>query len=179
MSWFLPTARTRRSSECAVNQLSVIGAPKSSHSATCFSADALSTASPRLPRTPACTQVARWWPRESSGRPHRQFRTERGKGRCNRLWRSTRNNCGSNLVAQLDGTAENAPLDPEPLCARTRAFTGSLNHGKRTRSLWRCSTREAASCQPNCPSSLVVWVSAVPSTLVHLRFGPVGLTRCT
>ena len=39
-----------------------------------------SRAYPRRPKTPTCAQAARWWPRESSGRPHRQLREEGGKG---------------------------------------------------------------------------------------------------
>ena len=35
---------------------------------------------PRRPRTPAVPHAARWWPRTSRGRPHRQVRADRGKG---------------------------------------------------------------------------------------------------
>ena len=44
-------------------------------------AAALSTTKPLRPRTPATAHAARWWPLESSGRPHRQLRAEQGKAR--------------------------------------------------------------------------------------------------
>ena len=43
-------------------------------------ATALSTANPPRPRTPEFAHAARWWPLESSGRPHRQMRETGGKG---------------------------------------------------------------------------------------------------
>ena len=39
-----------------------------------------SNAQPLRPSTPAVAEAARWWPRASNGRPHRQLRTEKGKG---------------------------------------------------------------------------------------------------
>ena len=44
-------------------------------------APTLSTANPRLPNTPARLHAARWWPKESRRRPHRQVRETRGRGR--------------------------------------------------------------------------------------------------
>ena len=48
----------------------------------------LSEAHPRLSSTPVCAHAAQWWPQESSGRPHRQERTV--KGRCSRRRRNKR-----------------------------------------------------------------------------------------
>ena len=39
-----------------------------------------SSGNPRRPNTPATGHADRWWPRQSSRRPHRQERTVRGKG---------------------------------------------------------------------------------------------------
>ena len=39
-------------------------------------ATALSTANPRRPNTPALEHAARWWPKQSKGRPHRHKRNE-------------------------------------------------------------------------------------------------------
>ena len=58
--------------------------PPSLH--TC--AAARSSANPLDPRTPASAHVARWWPRQSRRRPHRQVREEKGTGR----WRRRHNN---------------------------------------------------------------------------------------
>ena len=49
----------------------------------------VSRAYPLLPKTPARAQAARWWPQASSGRPHRQERTVKGRGRWRRRNRMT------------------------------------------------------------------------------------------
>ena len=48
-------------------------------------AAAHSSKNPLLPRTPASAHAARWCPRMSSGRPHRQVREHKRKGRRRRL----------------------------------------------------------------------------------------------
>ena len=45
---------------------------------------ALSRANPLLPSTPHLAHAARWWPKASSGRPHRQVRLDRGNGSARR-----------------------------------------------------------------------------------------------
>ena len=45
---------------------------------------------PVVPKTPAVAQAARWWPRGSSGRPHRQSRSEGGIGNQRRHNKRTR-----------------------------------------------------------------------------------------
>ena len=62
---------------------------------TCAAAH--SRGNPRLPKTPATWHAARWWPKESSWRPHRQVRTVGGRGICRRRRRTTRNKCVSSL----------------------------------------------------------------------------------
>ena len=59
-----------------------------------------STANPLLPRTPARAQAAWWWPLASSGRPHRQLRPVKGRGRRRRRMRRIRNKCGSKRVTR-------------------------------------------------------------------------------
>ena len=54
-----------------------------------------SNAKPLEPNTPATAHAARWWPLESSGRPHRQERLDKGRGSQRRRNRSTRNGWGS------------------------------------------------------------------------------------
>ena len=41
----------------------------------------LSSGNPLLPNTPVRPQAARWWPKESAGRPHPQMRLDSDKGR--------------------------------------------------------------------------------------------------
>ena len=65
-------------------------------------AAALSTANPRRPNTPALEHAARWWPKESKGRPHLHKRNESGKGR-RRQRRRTRNKVESMRVRKLAG----------------------------------------------------------------------------
>ena len=64
-----------------------------------------SSGNPLLPRTPASEHAARWWPRESSWRPHRQVREGRGNESPRRLRRTTLNNWGSIFVILCVGTA--------------------------------------------------------------------------
>ena len=91
-------------------------------------AAARSSAKPLAPRTPASAHAARWWPRQSRRRPHRQVREEKGNGRWRRRHNRTRNGCGS--IDRDVGKAKNAlhesgPLRPPecPLRARQRRQT--------------------------------------------------------
>ena len=62
---------------------------------------------------PARAQVARWWPKASMGRPHRQKRRARGSGsqrrRNKRVWNSWESNRTSGCVGTVD-SATPAPL---------------------------------------------------------------------
>ena len=84
-------------------------------------AAALSSANPRLPNTPAREQAARWWPKESSKRPHRQTRREKGRGIRRRRNRRTRKSCGSMRVKMLLGVTVRATPLPVPLWDLTKA----------------------------------------------------------
>ena len=95
----------------------------------------LSTANPRLPRTPALLH----------GRPHRQVRETKGNGKWTRRSKSTRNKWGLILVASWDGVAINAAPANGPLWERNVACSISLNRLRRN-SRCRRSTREDASC---------------------------------
>ena len=83
---------------------------------------ALSTANPRLLRTPALLHAARWWPNKSRRRPHTQERTDKDKGILRRLKRSTLKGSDSILATQhvgndVKGTEANGPLcDLDALC---------------------------------------------------------------
>ena len=71
-----------------------------------------STANPRLPRIPATTHAARWWPLESSGWPHRQTRLDEERGSHKRRSRRVRNTCASNVVGLTWATRERNTNDP-------------------------------------------------------------------
>ena len=60
---------------------------------------------PLLPRTHDLLHAARWWPRASRRRPHRQERTDRGKGKRRRRSDKTRNCSASNRVTRFVGIA--------------------------------------------------------------------------
>ena len=66
----------------------------------------LSRAHPRFPRTPARAHAARWWPKASRGRPHRQVRTVRGRGCWSRRIKVTRKRWASILVTRHVATRE-------------------------------------------------------------------------
>ena len=92
-------------------------APPSLH--TLAAAD--SNAQPLRPNTPAVAQAARWWPRASSGRPHRQLRTVRRRGKRSLRRRSTRKGAESNLALRSKGKLVNAMLANGPRCDRNIA----------------------------------------------------------
>ena len=70
-------------------------------------AAALSRAKPLRPNTPETAQADRWWPKASSGWPHRQADEDRGRGRQRRRRRSARNADASNLNRGDVGEASN------------------------------------------------------------------------
>ena len=117
-------------------------------------ASTLSRANPLLPRIPARAQAARWWPNWSSGRPHRQECTDRGRGNWRRRKRRTRK-CwgGSNRVSLQVGHARKAKPAPAPPCDRTNALADSSILGKTNSCIQQDSILDAASCcQPRCGS---------------------------
>ena len=59
------------------------------------------------PNTPETAQADRWWPKASSGRPHRQADEDRGRGHQRRRRRSARNVDASNLNRGDEGKATN------------------------------------------------------------------------
>ena len=61
-----------------------------------------SSAQPLRPNIPAVAHAARWWSRASSGRPHRQLRTDRERGKRSLRRRSARKGTGSNLGRKTD-----------------------------------------------------------------------------
>ena len=83
---------------------------------------ARSSANPLAPRTPASAHAARWWPRQSRRRPHRQVREDKGRGRWRRRHNNTRKGCGSIRVDQDAGNAIRTLLARGPLCDRESAF---------------------------------------------------------
>ena len=109
----------------------------------------LSKAKPRRPNTPARAQAARWWPQKSSGRPHRQLRTDRGRACRRRRKRITRKRWGWIVVSRLVGTTVSAAPASTPAWERTSACTCSgilVNKSSR----YRSSTLALASCcQPD------------------------------
>ena len=103
-------------------------------------AAALSTANPRLPKTPTCAHEARWWPKESRRRPHRQMREAGGNGRRRRLNNNTLKSWDSILQRGLDGTAAKLIPAAGPLCDLNNARAcspceSSLAHGMPTLSV--------------------------------------------
>ena len=119
--------------------------PPSLH--TC--AAARSSANPLAPRTPASAHAARWWPRQSRRRPHRQVREEKGRGRWRRRHNNTRKGCGSIRVDRDVGNAIRTLLARGPLCDLHNARSGSVKLGQTTRAtLCSCTARAAGFCHP-------------------------------
>ena len=112
-------------------------------------AAALSRAYPRLPRTPALEHAARWWPLESSGRPHRQTREVRGRGSQRRRKRRTRNSCDENLEWKDTGEVVNGTPERGPLWDRNRARSPGDNLGHTApRRKHSSEALEAGRCHP-------------------------------
>ena len=111
-------------------------------------AAALSTANPRLPRTPACAHDAKWWPKESRKRPHRHVREVGGNGRRKRRNKSTRKNWESRTENRTGGRTPTAnsghdgTSTPSKLASCTAALVAmrkwwdSDGPGERLRNLW-------------------------------------------
>ena len=105
----------------------------------------LSKAHPRLSRTPTRAHAARWWPKESSGRPHRQVRTVRGKGNWSRRNKVTQKRWASILVTRHVGQHVRTKPAPDPPWERVAATALSVILEKRL-SLKAASILEATSC---------------------------------
>ena len=106
----------RRSISCTLT-FTVTRQPANRHT----SAAALSRANPRRPKTPATEQAARWWPRESSGRPHWQMDDDRERGCQRRRGSKTWNSRGWNRDSLEGGMHVNRIPAMGPCCERTRA----------------------------------------------------------
>ena len=108
-------------------------------------AAALSNAKARRPNTPAPPQAARWWPRGSRRRPHRQKREEGGRGCQRRRNKSTRNTEESNracgdVVKQVNGMPARGPaIGREPSLRQTT--TATLH--------WWCGDHEQVQWRPS------------------------------
>ena len=84
---------------------------------------ALSRENPLRPNIPTRAQAARWWPQTSRRRPHRQLRSDRGRG-CRRRRRSTTlNKCEGIVVSLPVGRAVRAAPAPGPACERIKALS--------------------------------------------------------
>ena len=111
-------------------------------------AAALSTANPRLTKTPTCAHEARWWPKESRRRPHRHMREAGGNGRRRRPNSNTLKSWDSILLRGLDGTAAKLIPAAGPLCDlnNARACSPILCIKSCSRNANAHSVRAAASC---------------------------------
>ena len=102
-----------------------------------------------LPRTPDLLHAARWWPRASRRRPHRQERTDRGKGKRRRWSNKTRNCSASIRLTRFVGMAVKGTDDNGPLCDLTIALSAGVSCGHTTCSRWwDCTETDACFCHP-------------------------------
>ena len=85
-------------------------------------ATALSKANTLLPNTPDLPDAARWWPRTSRRQPHKQVRTDKGKGNRRRRSNNTRNGSASILDTRCSGIAVKGTDDKGPLRPHHRTF---------------------------------------------------------
>ena len=83
--------------------------------------------SPKETSTPEVAHVARRWPRESSGWPHRQKADERGSGHQRRRRRRMRKHCGSKRDAGDVGEQWNGIPAMGPCCERASACSVGPN----------------------------------------------------
>ena len=105
-----------------------------------------SRANPLRPNTPTCAQAVRWWPRESSGRPHWQLREDGGKGSQRRRRINTLNKEESILNSRLTGKHVNGTPDMGPPCDQIKACSGGERRGQMV-VLTKCAcTASVASC---------------------------------
>ena len=109
---------------------------------------ALSTANPRRPNTPATAQADRWWPRQSSGRPHRQLREDKERGNRRRRRSNTRKDWDENSVSREVGQHTNGLDESGPPWDRTRARCGGGNAGNASRKCSSSTVFDAKCCQP-------------------------------
>ena len=109
-------------------------------------AAALSNANPRRPNTPANGHAARWWPRESSGRPHRQVNEDRGKGCQRRRRNSTLNSWDWKVVSAERGKLVKGRPAIGPCWERRRACSGCASVGQTDRAKKTFSTTSEAFC---------------------------------
>ena len=143
--------------------LVVTRAPASRHTL----AAALSSAKPRLTNTPARAQAARWWPKTSMGRPHRQKRRARGSGSRRRWNKRVRNSWESKRTSGCVGTVDSAT-------DLTRALSPSARQRRMVLSRKSRSTLEAASCCHPSPlmASISNFVKVLRRPVPHGQGGP-------
>ena len=99
---------------------------------------AFSAANPLLPSSPTVLHAAWWWSKASSGRPHKQVQTVKGRGMRRRRSKRTRNGSESIFDTRWTGNAVNGTDARGPLCDLTRARWSGDNRSHTTWSLW-CS----------------------------------------
>ena len=110
---------------------------------------AFSAANPLLPSTPTVLHTARWWPKASSGRPHQQVQTVKGRGKQRRRNKRTRYGSESILDTRWTGNAVNGTEARGPPCDLTRARWSGDSSGQSTWSRWCSWTAWAAYfCHP-------------------------------
>ena len=119
----------------------VTRAPPSRHTRSA----ALSTANPRLSRTPDLAQAARWWPQESSGKPHWVKERGRRKRRKSKVWKKS----GSMRVKAQVRLVENAAPTPQLPCDLSIAFSLSDMTESNSSRNWRSTLDENLCCHPN------------------------------
>ena len=83
---------------------------------------------PRLPSTPDPRHAARWWPKKSRRRAHRQVREDRGRDKRRR--NSTRKRWGQKRNVGEEGTDVNGSPDMGPECDLKRACSVGDNRGQ-------------------------------------------------
>ena len=99
--------------------------------------------------TPALGQAARWWPKTSSGRPHRQVREDRGRGSHRRRKSNTRKSWAGNRNKSSVGMALNACPAMGPDWEKRAACSVGVKRGVTVEALNCFSTAlEAKNCQP-------------------------------
>ena len=77
-----------------------------------------SRANPLRLNTPATAHAARWWPLESSGRPHRQERLD--EGNCNH--KTTSREFQHEMLRRCESMKDNSPEDSRLHCAAKRSL---------------------------------------------------------
>ena len=92
-------------------------------------AAARSSGHPRLRKAPDLAQAARWSPRGSRGRRHRQLRADKGKGRRKRRNRRARKWSEGKVSSGQDGTLQKGRLLKGPVCENKSACLELLSNG--------------------------------------------------